>query len=923
MPGEEAGARTAGTALRLLVAIALVVALLVAPWPSGGSVSYTAEAGPLDSVSPANTTAITFSPAGTSIGLASPARGTARVDLVHTDDSYVLTGDLEVADQAGPLASSWHAVGSTAALPSGAATFQVHIGAANATFADFASVEVVNALEPAQVVFASNFSSSRAGWALAGPASFGTFGSPPLPGLQVTSVGARVGEASTTGLVRIPANVTSVRIESLMRFNGTPGAFKIALDVQNASRDHLAYLGDWGAWSGYGVSPTPLALTYWTSGLPGAINLDFTPATAAGGSLDVELTYGGALRETVALGAYRTGTVVPFALDVAIASSVALTVGLPNGTAARWSSSAYETVQGIRALVQYPITTFSASVVGMEGFASDASVANASFTFSGSDGVTGLAGSPWPAYAGAAVALAFLGLLLPEWGPAARSAARRTARWARAGPGAWAARFVRAHGLALAAAAGALALYGGLALTFGGHPYDAWVFKVWSYTVQRDGMVGLYVRPSFVGDAVMRGGDVPWGTVGFVYGPLCAPLFVAIAGLLPPLGGYSSVVGLNGALGVGAEITWLLALFTVAAGLVLYFAVRRATGRTSLGLVALLLVVLNPAVVFDSAVWGETDSVLYLLIVLFAALAVSRPALALAVAAAAMAFKETGAVLLLPAAMLVLWPGLSNVERLRRLAGGAAGFLFATLPVLLGGLLPNALLAGYSGVFAHTIVGTPGVQPAVTPETYTVWTLITGWPTTSGAARLVMPSYTSIAGPLTFAVAASATIILAWLAALVWTRWRRPQGSLLFWLVVTGFAGITFTALLTGTGSRYYTLALPGLAGAIALLVDRGTPRLRRLAATAYLVPTAISLWTMLGLFAVIEQQNGLDIRGLGLAYNPASRFALSYYTNGPVVTLGSLAAIGLVVAVALLLTDLAPARRAPARKAAPGSEGD
>ncbi|MGI0130821.1 MAG: hypothetical protein ACREEC_11855, partial [Thermoplasmata archaeon] len=348
----------------------------------------------------------------------------------------------------------------------------------------------------------------------------------------------------------------------------------------------------------------------------------------------------------------------------------------PAGTATTfWSSAQLSPSAGLTKLLGAPQITVSAYAGTPIAYASTATLSNASVTFRGAGTFTALSSGEGPAFAGTMAAVAVGALFAPEWGPFVRGwgGSLRSLPLGAAARAAF--RALRSHWVVTGVGAGALGLYGLLAETFGGHPYDNWTFKVWILSSQTHGVRGLYVQPEFVGEAIVRG-TVPWSTVGFGYGPVCAELFQGMSRIVAPLSGYSSVVALNGDVGISAEIKWLLALGTIAAGIALYALVRRSTGRPLLGVAAFLLLVVNPAVAFDSAVWGETDSILYLLFVLFAVAAAYRPSWAMVIAGVAIGFKETGPILLLPAALLVAAPGLAWAIRLRRTALLAATLLF-------------------------------------------------------------------------------------------------------------------------------------------------------------------------------------------------------------------------------------------------------
>ncbi|HEV2166472.1 MAG TPA: hypothetical protein VGS23_05810 [Thermoplasmata archaeon] len=882
--------------------LAVVLVIFAFPWKADGSATFSATNPTLDSIYPENSTSIAFTPSQGSIALTGPSPGEARVDLLHTLYPFRLNTTATVEEQSGPLPSAWRSVSVTAPVPAGGRAFDLYFGAWNGTSVDLASVVVSDASSPGTVLFEQNFSNSTVGWQLSPYARFGTFGSPPKGAIQATTLGSSVGDANMLNATPIPAGVRSVTVLGEVRFNGEPGPFHLTVDVLNSSFQHLAYLANWPSWAAFSVPPRPLDLFFWDAALPYSFDVVFAPTNGTAGTVDIEYQVGGTPQRTEAVGTYDVGQPVGILLRWSPGANVTISFTFAGRAPYHWSSDSFESAPGVTTLVDYPQNTVSASSESAVDFASLAVVSNATYLFEGSGTFTSLTAGYAPAVAGTAAAFVVVGLFGPEWWPSAKRLLRslselRRRRGARGWVGA-----LRANWAISGALGALLSFYAYLAYSFGGHPYDNWTFKVWVYASQVGGIHGLYVQPEFVGDAVVRGATVPWSTPGFGYGPGCAELFLGLSRILPPLTAFPSVASLDASVAVSAEIKWLLALGTIAAGLALYLWVRRSTGRTDLGTVAFLLLVVNPAVAFDSAVWGETDSVLYLLFVLFAIAAVYRPTWAMVVAGLAIGFKETGPILLFPAALLVLAPGVATVDRLRRVAAAGATLLLVTVPVLWAGLLPSVLLSPYAGLFSNFVAGSSQVHPFVSPETYTVWTLFTGFSGGNGLRRMMLPSSTALLPGLSYSLLGTAAFALAWLGMFAATRSAGRTRSPLFWLLTTSFSALIFTALLTGTGSRYYTLALPGLSGALVLAWPAASKMARRMLAFAYAIPTAISFWTMMGLFTVIMGREVPDIRGLGLAYNPVSQFVARGYANGAVVTLGSLGAMAAVVLIAILL---------------------
>jgi hypothetical protein len=906
---------------RLCLVLLAVVVFFVAPWSANGSVTYPASISSLDSVSPPGSPGVHFDPGTQSIGLGPTAPGVLRVDLLRSDYSFQLSTELEVGSQSNSPDSAWQMVTASVAVPSGGRFFTLLFGVANTTV-DLADVSVAVTGQPNAMLYNDNFTQSPGLWSLGGTAHYESSAPPPLRAIEISANNTESGYADTYIPAPIPQGASNLTISGLIRFVGPPGPFEIALHIQNSAELNLEYVADWSSWVDYYYPPIALSLLLWTASLGTSILLAFVIGNESGGTLVLESAYDGAVQSVQPIAPYRIGEVILASVDRVSGQYFDLRVVVPGQRSPfTWGTQGSGVTSSVQGLGEQSYLTVSAQVESPVGMTSQARVLNASYSFSGFATYGSLTSSPLPAVTGFGLAAAVPLLLSPEWLPWVR---QRTRTWrAIAGGGAfgsareWSAR----HRTLIASVAGALALYAVLAFSFGGHPYDSWSFKVWTYSIQVGGLKSLYIRPEFVGDAVVRGGAIPWGSAGFGYGPVAAYLFATFAPIVPPLGGYSGAAALNADFVVTGEIKWLLSLFAVAAGVALFYGVRRASGRTDLGMIAFALLVLNPAIGFDSAIWGETDSVFYLLFVLFAIGATYRPTLAMVVAGVAIAFKETGPLLLFPSILLILGPGILGVERLRRLAFLAATLLLVTVPTLLAGLLPSVLFSSYTGFFSDAVAGGTASTPVVSADTYTIWTLFTG--DTGGIGRLLVPSSDALIAGVSFAILGTVVLILGWLGMWVLVRRSSRSQSLAFWLATSSFAAITFTALLTGTASRYYTLGIPGLAGVLALAWDQRDRVYRRLAWIAYGLATAISFWTMYGLFTYIMQNEYPNIRGLGLSYNPVSRFIATWYLNGVVITAGSIAAVALVLTVSWLTVRLRagpadPDRASPAVGAAP-----
>lgn len=887
--------------LRLLSVVALVVAFVLIPWPATGSVTYSATNPRLDSVSPLGTPNVTFGDDGNAVALASSSPTPVRIDLVRTEYSFNLSSTFEVLSQTGYIGENWQQISATSSVPSNATNFSLNFSASLNATVDLANVSLTTTTTPLQLVYSANFSKSLQNWTLGGTAQYGSFGDPAYGAIRARGTVPTPGWAVSPVLPMVPGT-SGVRVSGLVHIGGSSGALRIRLQFFSANGSSITYGTNWPAWANYSRLPEPLQFRIWTANLPYAVQLSFLANGTAGGTLWLQVLNGSTPIYGTPLANYSVGQSARIQFHELIGHGFGWTIVVASGPALSWASSELQEMAALRQLEDFPYVTVSVAGQDPPGLRGSASLSNASFTFTGSAPYTALGSPTQMGLAGIAWTIAIALLLVPEWFPLARRILARIRSTLFASPAPTGMRkWLQRNFTLLGAGAASLGLYAFLATYFGGHPYDAWVQKVWVYASQLGGLRELYVRPIFVGDAVIRGGT-PWSTTGFGYEPVAAYLYDVISRLIGPLGTYANAVAMNAAQGPSSEIKWVLSAFSVFAAVLLYYGVRKDSGSSRLALAAFALVALGPAIVFDSAVWGETDSVLYLLFVLFAVVATWKPTYALAIAVVAAAFKQTGLILALPSVLLVLAPGLGWTERFRRLTVGAVTAFVIILPLLAAGLLPSLILTPYVGQFYH--VSQVGVLTApVSPETYTVWTLVTPG---TGPSRLFTPSSTPLVLGLSFAVLGEVCLACSWILMGWVLRPAARRGSLVFWLATTTAGAVTFTALLTGTGSRYYTLAIPGLAGILALWWPTASIRLRRLAIFLYVGVTAISFWTMYGLLTVFLGSGQVGIRGLGYSVNPLSSFIARWYLNNTVITVGSVVAVGLVVGCAVLVWILA-----------------
>ncbi len=259
----------------------------------------------------------------------------------------------------------------------------------------------------------------------------------------------------------------------------------------------------------------------------------------------------------------------------------------------------------------------------------------------------------------------------------------------------------------------------------------------------------------------------------------------------------------------------------VAVGAVLFLLVRRWTTKRSdsvrLSVLAAGLYLFNPATWYDSAVWGQTDAVGALIILLgIAALIRGNSEGATAMAALALLVKPQFGVVLIPIVAIVLLrrhllvPG-SGPRNKVLLPGPPGGWLEREQGVwrlvssaLVGlGLLVLLLLPFNLDIveFVALIVQTAGGYPWLSVNAYNLWALIGA----GGTDPLAFGGYWSsdtvpLLGPLPGVAIGTFLLVAGFLVGLARLAWRSDRRSI---LVVTAFLALAFFALPTRVHERY------------------------------------------------------------------------------------------------------------------------
>lgn len=198
----------------------------------------------------------------------------------------------------------------------------------------------------------------------------------------------------------------------------------------------------------------------------------------------------------------------------------------------------------------------------------------------------------------------------------------------------------------------------------------------------------------------------------------------------------------------------------VLSGLAIFWVVRRLTRRPVLASGATAAYLLNPAVLYDIAHWGQPDATHGLFAILATGgLELGLGALAWAALALAVLAKPQ-ACAIIPALGVATWrsSGVSGTAR-DLLVAGATGVI-GIAPFLISGRLPDLL------TLPSTV---SSVMPVVSADAHNLWWLVASL---RGLDPLFVQETARVLGPLTYRTVASA-IVLAVVALVCWLVWSR------------------------------------------------------------------------------------------------------------------------------------------------------
>ena len=474
---------------------------------------------------------------------------------------------------------------------------------------------------------------------------------------------------------------------------------------------------------------------------------------------------------------------------------------------------------------------------------------------------------------GALLLLPLARLRLPVIGSTVRSAGRR-----------WRQRLAGFGGrrlLGLGALGASFLGLNAVLFTLGGHPFDMGAQKIWAYAAVQYGMTDLYYVAQTATLADVWNGT-PYHEAVFPYNLGMAYYFWSIGNVHLLLFGHASPDSMS------LEVT--IKAFNLAfmiADAVLVYAILR-TLRPSASLLPWVgsgLLLFGPAFVFDTAVWGETESVplFFLLASLLAALK-DRPTLAWSLLAGAFLTKQTVllAVLMIGVYYLLRFPWRRNL-------GGVSTAVMlasiASLPFTLNGYPPSVTLdPTLSILWIHGGTGAEKVFQVVSFDAFNVWTLVTGLRDgVHGLGRFQFPDHIPALAGFSYHEIGSGLLAMSMLGLLLWLLFHRreAQGTRLSIFMLVALVFLAELILPTRPVSRYFVFpmvfSLFGLAG-------RG----RWLAASAFAALSLTTFVSSYGSMASALEDFPYHAPLLAPDNNPVSAAMLQLFRSDVIITLAA-----------------------------------
>jgi hypothetical protein len=344
-----------------------------------------------------------------------------------------------------------------------------------------------------------------------------------------------------------------------------------------------------------------------------------------------------------------------------------------------------------------------------------------------------------------------------------------------------------------------------------GHPFDRLSQEGATYVINQYGIGAVYGRTSAIPDAVLRGGN-PWSPAEFVYPPGMLNYFIVIAKVWQAMRGAITPMSDR-----GFYMFWKtgFALFIIVDAALLYAIAKNAIhapGRWPW--VIAVLFVINPAVIFDVPIWGQSNALLLTpLLTAILALMGGRSKLLWSSIVIALLVKQT-ALLVVPLIAIFAFRRFGLQQTVTGAAFGMVmGFAFIA-PLVLSGYHPATVYLTTVGKIVD--FGTPltNYTTLVSLDTFPIWVLFSGASGLHGHDRLWSSDGVGV-GLLHLTYADAGLIIFLLVAAIsagfVWRAGHRENTSYQRLFLAIALIVVSYVTLNTRTSAHYLVIALPFL----------------------------------------------------------------------------------------------------------------
>lgn len=371
------------------------------------------------------------------------------------------------------------------------------------------------------------------------------------------------------------------------------------------------------------------------------------------------------------------------------------------------------------------------------------------------------------------------------------------------------------------------------------HPHDIFSESIWIYTLMTGGLGQLYFRPLVTVAARPFGGS-PTQHAVYPYPPLLGYFYYGAGAVL-------SVLGITSTGNFGFEfLAKMIGIIgNLASGVLVYLIALQLSPSRKKALIASGALLLNPAIIFDAAIWGETDSVV--IVFLLAAMLFllwKRTGLVWVSLSLALLTKQTAIVPSLVIGVLSL-RSTGIQQNLRGIMSGLSTAFLAVGPFVLAGYSPFVMVSQSLFRVTQFALGSssfPTSSP-VSADAYSFLPLLSIFNGLSGRGRMWLPdtSYVPILG-LSYSLMGK---ILFGVTAVPATLWgfregsRNDKGFSLLLVAIVSLLSVYFPTRVSG---RYFLIPLALL---IPVAITSGRKTLR-------FSMWAITLTTFISMYALI-----------------------------------------------------------------------